>query len=374
MARGRIVFASIFVMSCASAGWAQEKLVAEGDEIKYFKGTEEPSVDWSKSGFDDSAWLDGMTPIGYSTDLAYKTVLSDMQNSYLTVYTRKKFNIANAAAVKALKFSMKYDDGFIAYVNGVEILRKSMNDGPATKDTAGLDHETNAAFEANLLTCATLASANLQTGDNVFAVEIHNVALSSSDLSLSFEVEAVSEVCPSELNCTPRATGQIVIRWSKPAGFNYDELSLYRNDVKLEPGPVKTSTSFTDRTPVQGVNNYRLAVVACGVECAGAGGATCSVTVGGGEPGFRRGDLDGNGSIGINDAVLVLNSLFRDGGPLSCPDAADADDNGETQLTDAVFILRFLFQGGGSPPPPLDTCGPDPTADALAQCVFPSCP
>ncbi len=354
---------------------AQEKLVVEGDALKYFKGTDEPPAEWIQPSFDDSSWLDGNTPIGYSTDLTYKTLLSDMPNTYLTFYTRRKFSIPDVSALKAVKISMKYDDGFIAYMNGVEILRKNMNDGPATKDTAGLDHETNVSFEANFLACDALASANLQTGSNVFAVELHNVALTSSDCSLSFEVETASSVCPSALVCTLRPTGQVVLRWTKPASFIYDELSLYRNGVKIDPGPLKTAASYTDRTPVQGVNDYRLIAVACGTECSGADQLTCSVTVGGAVEAFRRGDTDDSGAVNLTDAVKLLSYLFRGEAAPACPDAADMDDDSSLKLTDAVYLLTALFRGGAAPPAPgIEACGPDPTADELEPCVYTHCP
>jgi hypothetical protein len=99
--------------------------------------------------------------------------------------------------------------------------------------------------------------------------------------------------------------------------------------------------------------------------------ASASVSVLWGIPGsvrsrFRRGDADGDGRVGLTDAVEVLASLFQGGGPLACEDASDADDDGALGLTDAVSILVYLFQGGTAPPDPgPSACGSDPTGDAL---------
>lgn len=358
---------------------AQEKLVAEGEAMKYFKGTEEPPVGWADKGFDDSGWLDGETPIGYSADLPYKTLLTDMQQvaggaeGYLTVYTRRKFVLADPKAVKSLKLSLKYDDGFVAYINGVEVVRKAMPAGPVTHLTAATDHETNVAFEANFLACDVLQTTNLVAGDNVLAVEIHNASLVSSDCSLSFELEGVTDACPATMTCDLRATGQVLIRWTKPVGFIYDEISLYRNDVKFEPGPVKTATSYTDRTPLPGTNRYRLVAKVCGEDCTAP--LTCSVEVGGSAPKFRRGDADDNGSVQLTDAVKLLSHLFRGEPAPTCPDGADFDDDGSLKLTDAVYLLTALFRGGPQTPAPgPETCGEDPTADALEACTYNSCP
>ena len=86
---------------------------------------------------------------------------------------------------------------------------------------------------------------------------------------------------------------------------------------------------------------------------------------------FRRGDADRNRTVAINDAVAILNALFGEAGGLACEDAGDVDDDGIVNLTDAVRILRWLFLDDAMPvaPGPFD-CGPDPTADAFAQCTY----
>jgi hypothetical protein len=89
---------------------------------------------------------------------------------------------------------------------------------------------------------------------------------------------------------------------------------------------------------------------------------------------FRRGDVDGTGTVQLTDAVYILNHLFLAGRAPSCPDAADADDNGTLELTDAVRILRYLFLASSPPEPPGPTdCGPDPTADGLPLCEDSGC-
>jgi hypothetical protein len=94
---------------------------------------------------------------------------------------------------------------------------------------------------------------------------------------------------------------------------------------------------------------------------------------GGGGKKFRRGDSDTNGAVNITDAVRILNVLFLGIGTISCDDAADSDDNGAVNITDAVRILNVLFLGiGVIPAPGPDTCGNDPTDDAL-DCVDGGC-
>lgn len=81
---------------------------------------------------------------------------------------------------------------------------------------------------------------------------------------------------------------------------------------------------------------------------------------------FRRGDVDANNTGTIGDAVLILSYLFANGAVPSCLDAADANDDGTVTIADPVWVLTYLFQNGTVPPAPgIDSCGADPTPDAL---------
>lgn len=86
--------------------------------------------------------------------------------------------------------------------------------------------------------------------------------------------------------------------------------------------------------------------------------------------GFRRGDSNADTRTDLSDAVYTLRYLFLGEEAPGCADAADVDDDGKLAITDAVYLLNFLFHGG-SPiaPPGSQTCGPDPTADALSPCL-----
>ncbi len=80
---------------------------------------------------------------------------------------------------------------------------------------------------------------------------------------------------------------------------------------------------------------------------------------------FQRSDADGDGKIGITDAIFVLNYLYLGSRIPPCDDAADVDDSGTLQVTDAIYLLGHLFLGGPPPPSPYRCCGHDDTADSL---------
>src|SRR4030095_6884655 len=141
---------AIIVLSAAE-GWgvAQDNIISEGEPLKYFKGDVAPPADWNALAFNDSSWLDRATPSGYSTALASATVLDDMQMvaggnpGYWSVYLRKKFSISNPSTIKGFKFRVKWDDGFVAYLNGTEALRQNIPAGVPANTTPATDPERN---------------------------------------------------------------------------------------------------------------------------------------------------------------------------------------------------------------------------------------
>jgi PKD repeat protein len=84
---------------------------------------------------------------------------------------------------------------------------------------------------------------------------------------------------------------------------------------------------------------------------------------------FVRGDIDGNGSVDITDAVKVLNFLFLGHEAPVCMDAADVTDRGVVNISAAISLLTYLFLGGTQPAVPFPNKGLDPSADDIADCI-----
>jgi mono/diheme cytochrome c family protein len=91
---------------------------------------------------------------------------------------------------------------------------------------------------------------------------------------------------------------------------------------------------------------------------------------------FTRGDSDGNGTIVITDAIVILNFLFSGAGTAPvCTPAADANGDTELNITDPIFLLGFLFLGTGVIPPlsqdDIIVCkGLDPAAVARGMQIY----
>ncbi|HIG05273.1 MAG TPA: hypothetical protein EYQ08_06040 [Planctomycetes bacterium] len=80
---------------------------------------------------------------------------------------------------------------------------------------------------------------------------------------------------------------------------------------------------------------------------------------------FKRGDANGDGVIGIADAIRMLDETFGQT-ERNCADASDANDDGTNNIADVIFTLTYLFSNGEAPPAPgTSEAGEDPTPDDL---------
>ena len=89
---------------------------------------------------------------------------------------------------------------------------------------------------------------------------------------------------------------------------------------------------------------------------------------------FMRGDSNADGQVDLSDSIGILGFLFLAQGGISCMDAGDANDDGVVDISDALTILFNLFNGTVDiPAPGKETCGVDPTGDALNCRAYPPC-
>ncbi len=152
-------------------------LIARNEEWNYFKGTEAPPPGWRELSFDDSSWESGEAPIGYGEDIV-ETAIDDMRENYLSLFFRKTFEVADPAEVNRLFMTIDYDDGFIAYLNGVTICGSNVNAGAGYNSPAAGNHESGAFEFFDVSGAAEL----LETGANALCVQVHNTSPASSDL------------------------------------------------------------------------------------------------------------------------------------------------------------------------------------------------
>ena len=96
---------------------------------------------WTETVFDDSAWTSGVTGVGYErapgSDPDYNSYFGLDVNLMMpaleerdTIYMRIPFSVFDVNALQNLELLMRYDDGFVAYLNGQEIARRNFTGTP----------------------------------------------------------------------------------------------------------------------------------------------------------------------------------------------------------------------------------------------------
>jgi CotH kinase protein/Lamin Tail Domain/Fn3 associated/FlgD Ig-like domain len=160
-----------------------ETIIDWGADWKYFVGTEEPPSDWRTITFDDSSWDVGPSGFGYE-DGDDATIIP----ATISCFVRHSFQITDLNNIIQILLHVDYDDAFVAYLNNVEIARKNIGDVgtlPAFDENADLDHEAQ-IYQGGLPSIFNLENWDdiLVDGDNVLSIQVHNLDIISSDLSL----------------------------------------------------------------------------------------------------------------------------------------------------------------------------------------------
>ena len=89
---------------------------------------------------------------------------------------------------------------------------------------------------------------------------------------------------------------------------------------------------------------------------------------------FVRGDVNGDGSHDVSDAISILTCLALDVACPTCSDTGDANDDGTMNVADAAYLIAWRFARGAAPPAPFPECGNDPSDDdPMTECFQPVC-
>jgi hypothetical protein len=177
--------------------FAQTPVISYGASWKYLdNGTNQGST-WKTPTFNDAGWLSGPGQLGYG-DGDEATIVSYGPNAsakYVTTYFRKTISVANPAAFTAFSAKVKRDDGIVLYLNGTEVYRNNMPSGTISYTTLASSAASDDGATAQAF---SIPVAAFVPGNNTIAVEIHQSAVTSSDLS--FDLELLATPVPVSAN------------------------------------------------------------------------------------------------------------------------------------------------------------------------------
>ena len=164
-------------------------VIPQNSEWKAYLESAAPSGSWQAAAFDDSSWLEGISPLGHNTTVANMdcaTLLGDPNNPstlYQTAYFRKTFNVLKLSAVTAMRVNARIKDGMVVYLNGTEIHRQNMPAGTITYSTLASSPVPSTSWTTTLLDLSQLVQ-----GENTLAIEVHKASATGTALIMDLNL------------------------------------------------------------------------------------------------------------------------------------------------------------------------------------------
>lgn len=194
--RKNVTLVLLFLFINITAGFAQkthhwETAIFKNDTWKYFIGTTDPGINttpnWRSLAFTETGWLTGKGGFGWSDSDDGTTI-----QQCTSVYMRIKFNVPDTGKIRLGALDMDYDDGFVAYINNVEVARANLGTVgiyPGYNTNATASHEATmyqnggTGLPEQFVIDKKMLLKCLKPGENVLAIEVHNASKGTSDLS-----------------------------------------------------------------------------------------------------------------------------------------------------------------------------------------------
>ncbi|HKQ37497.1 MAG TPA: hypothetical protein VJ063_05420 [Verrucomicrobiae bacterium] len=196
-----LLFAVASFLPCRAATIS---LINHTNVWRYRKGTSAPQSNWKSAaeGSLDGSWLSGAGGIGYADNTTEttdcRTLLTDMHNAYTTVAMRRIFQVtSNIDSTLHLALTMDWDDGFIAWLDGIYVAH-SLSPGapaePAFNAVATDLHESSHGSSGQPARTFDLGAigSRLPIGTHVLAIVGLNESSSSSDFIQIADLAAVT--------------------------------------------------------------------------------------------------------------------------------------------------------------------------------------
>lgn len=254
-------------------------VVSPGAVWKYLDNGTDQGTAWTTLSFNDASWLSGPAELGYG-DNDEATRVEDNPtpgyngsdtDRYITTYFRHYFTLSNAASISNLTIRLVRDDGAVVYLNGSEIRRDNMPAGgigyltPALGAMSGTDETTF---------FVTTTNGPLNNGTNVIAVEVHQNAANSTDVSFNLELIAnviqgatiTNTIPPFVLSRNPPAGATVASLTSVQVTFSEVVSGVDASDLLVNGAPATglsggaNTYTFTFAQPAFGTVNFTWAV------------------------------------------------------------------------------------------------------------------
>jgi hypothetical protein len=207
----KAIFLAPLLLALTALSVCATELISTNSDWRFRKGTSEasaPTEAWRLTAFDDASagFGNAPAPFWYGDVRPGGTQLNDMQNGYSSIFLRRTFMIGNPAQVTSLRLRAFIDDGFVAWINGVEVARTNV---PASLAYNALAPNFVAEPVQLITYNLPLPSGYLIVGTNVLTIQGFNNTLSNPDFGfdtlLDVTITEIPPVAPTISNITPPA-------------------------------------------------------------------------------------------------------------------------------------------------------------------------
>jgi hypothetical protein len=151
---------------------------------------------WTGVGFNPAGWTSGTTGVGYDRNVEYRSLLGTdlgtaMDGVNTSAYIRVPFEVEDPSGLGGLVLRMKYDDGFVAYVNGVEVASRNAPTTLSWDSRATGLHDDAVAVIFEEIPLSGVGGL-LEAGSNVLAIHGLNDNTGSSDFLILPELDGTN--------------------------------------------------------------------------------------------------------------------------------------------------------------------------------------
>lgn len=191
----------LLVFFLTMTAYTQVTIIPYGSTWKYWANTQANfQSNWETVAYNDAAWPSGAGELGYgdgdettcipAASPVAGTLCLPTGNKWPTYYFRKVVSIPDPSIYTNFTFNIDRDDGFVVYINGVEVSRNNIAAGAVSYGTAA-----TSALDDQVISF-TVATSAFVSGSNTIAVEMHQASLSgsppvssSSDISFNLQLQ-----------------------------------------------------------------------------------------------------------------------------------------------------------------------------------------
>ncbi len=150
---------------------------------------------WKQSGYNDAAWTAGTGGVGYDTSPDYGPYFGiDVRAAMLSLRTSCLIRVPFTPSAGELtgkngaELRVRYDDGFVAYLNGTEIARRNFNGTPDGNSTASASNPDTAAIVLESIDISQHIGLLTAGVENILAIQGLNQSTGSSDFLISADL------------------------------------------------------------------------------------------------------------------------------------------------------------------------------------------